>query len=344
MSATNRFTARLGRLKEYYEAEFSLDPALSVIGTKDFHMREFGFQVVRNGDLRFVRNISFPTPEALFEYIQATTPLSIYVGAIYSEGPDYREQRSIHQVDWIRRELIFDIDLTDYDEVRFCGCRGKNEMCEHCWELVNVGARWIHETMVEDFGVEGIKWDFSGRRGLHATILDYDFSTLDEEQRAAIVNYLTFFKGEGKNVKYHPPAKHHKEYNNRMWHLLYQSFFKEVTVEQLIEIGFGQSRALQILNQRDRMGVSNEFLNRHVFVRQKLASITPSQQIPSKEEILETILFRWSPRLDSAVTVDLRRILRMPGSVHGDTGRVVRFIEPDEFDFFDPLLEESIYD
>ena len=34
----------------------------------------------------------------------------------------------------------------------------------------------------------------------------------------------------------------------------------------------------------------------------------------------------------------------MPGSIHGDTGRIVRLLEYDELDYFNPLFEDSIYD
>ena len=44
------------------------------------------------------------------------------VGAIYSEGPNYIEQKTIQNLEWIRREFIFDIDLTEYDNVRPCSC------------------------------------------------------------------------------------------------------------------------------------------------------------------------------------------------------------------------------
>lgn len=339
----SRFSKPLTRLKEFYDSEFSLDPALSVIGNEDFDKREFGFQVVKNDQIRFVRNISFATPTDLLRYIRKQIPLAIYVGAIYSEGPNYYEQRTIQQLDWIRREFIFDIDLTEYDLVRPCDCKGKNMVCELCWELINASIHWIHETLLEDFGVKEIKWVFSGRRGVHAWILDYNMSLLDEEQRTAIVEYLTFFKGEGTSASYSPNARYNTKYQERTNELLFQSFFKNATISQIEKLGFSTQRSKFILDQRDRVGVNTSFLNNYVFNTDKLKVATPLQSYPSREKILQNIILQWSPRIDTAVTIDLRRILRMPGSVHGESGKLVKFLDYDEIDFFNPIYEESLY-
>jgi DNA primase small subunit len=340
---SSKFNSALSKLAIFYENEFSLDPALKVIGLQDFDKREFGFQVVKDNAIRFVRNISFETPEKLKKYILDHTPLAIYVGAIYNEGPNYFEQKSIQNLEWIRREFIFDIDLTEYDSVRPCSCVGKNQACEFCWELINVSIKWIQETLEEDFGVKDIKWVFSGRRGVHAWILDRSMSFIDDEQRAAIVNYLTFFKGDGDSAKISPSAKFNTRYQERVKKIIFDSFFNHTTINQLEKLGFSKQRANVILTQRDDMGITNSFYSNHVYSTERASTIVPSQRLPTREEINQNILLRWSPRLDTAVTIDLRRILRMPGSIHGESGKRVRFLNYDELEFFNPTDEESIY-
>ena len=340
---SSRFINIQKNLHTYYEGEFSLNPLLEVIGLPDFDKREFGFQVVKDNAVKFIRNISFPSPEKLKSYILENTPLAMYVGAIYSEGPNYFDQKNIQNLEWIRRELIFDIDLTEYDTVRPCSCIGKNMACEYCWELFNVSIKWIQETLTEDFGVKDIRWVFSGRRGVHAWILDRHMSYLDDEQRAAIVNYLTFFKGDGESAKISPSAKFNTRYQERVKNIIFDSFFNHTAIEQLEKIGFSKQRANIILEQRDRMGVGNQFYSNLIYATEKSSSIVPSQKFPSREQINQNVLLRWSPRLDSAVTIDLRSILRMPGSVHGESGKRVRFLNFDELEFFNPNFEETLY-
>ena len=46
----------------------------------------------------------------------------------------------------MERELVFDIDLTDYDDVRTCGKEG--HICGKCWPLmaaaIKVGSGGVH--------------------------------------------------------------------------------------------------------------------------------------------------------------------------------------------------------
>ena len=340
---SSRFSKILTNLSKFYEEEFSLQPALEVLGAADFDKREFGFQVVKDNAVKFIRNISFQTPEKLKNYILHTIPLAIYVGAIYNEGPNYFEQKSIQNLDWIRRELIFDIDLTEYDTVRPCSCKGKNQNCEYCWELINVSIKWIQETLEEDFGVKDIRWVFSGRRGVHAWILDRSMSFLDDEQRSAIVNYLTFFKGDGDSAKISPSARFNSRFQERVKRIIFDSFFNHTAIDQLEKLGFSKHRANLILEQRDKVGVGNQFYSNYVYSTEKSSTIVASQNLPSREKINQNVLLRWSPRLDTAVTIDLRRILRMPGSVHGESGKRVRFLDYNELEFFNPSYEESLY-
>merc|ERR1712113_1219265 len=66
-------------------------------------------------------------------------PVKIDIGAIYSDSPKYKSSR--HPQHALKggavlpkeKEICFDIDMTDYDPVRFC-CSGA-AICSKCWVL-----------------------------------------------------------------------------------------------------------------------------------------------------------------------------------------------------------------
>jgi DNA primase small subunit len=97
----------------------------------------------------------------------------------------------------VQRELVFDIDMTDYDGIRTC-CSGA-DICKRCWGFIGAAVRVLDSAIRQQFGYKHLLWVYSGRRGIHLWISDRDAMALTDDQRRSLVNFLTVIQG-GKEM------------------------------------------------------------------------------------------------------------------------------------------------
>lgn len=162
-----------------------------------FQRREFCFTL--EGDI-FVRYQSFKDGQEMANALKDKLPVKIDIGPVYNMDPARRQAYSGTPGAFapVERELVFDIDLTDYDDVRTCGKEG--HICNQCWPLMGVAIQILDQGLREDFGFEHILWAFSGRRGIHCWVCDASARQLTDEQRSSIANYFSLYKGQEKGM------------------------------------------------------------------------------------------------------------------------------------------------
>lgn len=160
-----------------------------------FQKREFCFTL--DGDI-FVRYQAFKDVTDMQAAIKARCPAKIDIGPVYSACPAERAKYSgAGQFVPVERELVFDIDLTDYDDVRTCGKGG--HICGRCWPLMALAIQVIDAGLRADFGFRHILWVYSGRRGVHCWVADAAARKLSDEQRGAVTAWFTVYKGHEKD-------------------------------------------------------------------------------------------------------------------------------------------------
>lgn len=86
----------------------------------------------------YIRYLSFENETELETEMSARNPFKIDIGPVMSHRPkDHR----VCTMQAVQRELIFDIDMTDYDEVRTC-CSGA-DICQKCWKFMAIACQVI---------------------------------------------------------------------------------------------------------------------------------------------------------------------------------------------------------
>lgn len=160
---------------------------------KDFMHREFAFTLHNGG---YIRYQSFNTWEDMRKDVLSKNPSRFEIGPVYNANP--RDNKLLKKVfKPVEKELVFDIDLTDYDDLRTC-C---DKICEKCWGFIVMAIKVIDVALREDFGFKHILWVYSGRRGAHAWISDKKARLLDDQNRSAILGYLEVIKGSKNQLK-----------------------------------------------------------------------------------------------------------------------------------------------
>ncbi|KAI9221695.1 hypothetical protein BC828DRAFT_397276 [Blastocladiella britannica] len=170
-----------------------------------FTHREFAFTLPDN---TFVRPLSFTSMDALQAKLRQLKPIKFDLGAVYSVPP--AQKRAVHPSAYVPREkeLVVDIDMTDYDDLRTC-CRG-GAVCRRCWPLMAAAQRVLDASLRDDFGFKHILWVFSGRRGIHGWVCDAAARALPDDARLAIVKYLDLARSasSGNRKLTLPPVLH----------------------------------------------------------------------------------------------------------------------------------------
>ncbi|EEP81322.1 DNA primase small subunit [Uncinocarpus reesii 1704] len=275
-------------------------------------------------------------------------PSRFEIGPVYSTNP--RDRKTLRKSSAFRpvsKELVFDIDLTDYDDIRTC-CEKAN-ICSKCWAFVTMAVKVIDCALRDDFGFEHILWVYSGRRGAHAWVCDQRARNLADDRRRAIAGYLEVVRGgaqSGKRVNVKRPLHPHI---TRSLEVLRPYFGSTVLNDQDTFSSWDQaSRLLQLIpdkSLKDSLQKKWESAPSRASSLKwsdidKVAKTSGGRSLDTKAllEAKQDIVLEYTyPRLDAEVSKKMIHLLKSPFVVHPGTGRVCVPIDIRKVEQFNPL-------
>ncbi|KAI8929879.1 hypothetical protein BC831DRAFT_395804 [Entophlyctis helioformis] len=337
-------------LKNFYQRLFpfkELHRWLSYGGVHEYHFlnREFSVTLATESYIRF---LSFRDAAELRTEILRHCPVKIDIGAVYNIKPkDNKTVKSAAFVP-IERELVFDVDMTDYDEIRTC-CQGA-DICKKCWHFMTISIRVIDRALREDFGFKHILWVYSGRRGVHCWVSDERARKMKADARRALVSYLEVVKGGDNMAKkvnlksspLHPSVS--------ASYAICSRFFAPVILGEMRVLSTPSSwnKLLSIVpDETIRKELNDAWEADLALAKPQLSDMDKWDQL--KDVIkkkgkawLNTVprdieLQYTYPRLDTNVSIGLNHLLKSPFCVHPKTGRVCVPIDPKKCGEFDPF-------
>jgi DNA primase small subunit len=316
-----------------------------------FGRREYGFLFLGRDHMK--RHTTFGTREDIGRYLADEGPSHVYYSAAYYEQPDATK---MDNKGWLGADLIFDLDADHMP--------GADEMTQaEMLEQVRVEAvKVADEFLMGHFGFDpdDLRIAFSGGRGYHIHVTDPDVHPLGSEERREIVDYVT---GNGLAVErlmrretFHSEEVDGHVSEQKRWRVpeasapgwpglftrtlcsvleRYAEMPREEALGELTDLqGIGDTRASDLLDQIDAEAIAK--------VREGSVDHVPALANKSVlDAIAHAVRTEAVGEADEPVTADVRRLIRLPGSLHGKTGLRVTPLTLDDLKQFDPL-EDAI--
>ncbi|XP_044164954.1 DNA primase small subunit-like isoform X1 [Acropora millepora] len=304
-----------------------------------FVHREFSFTLK---DDVYVRYQSFADQQELEKEILKRNPYKIDIGAVFTHKPKDHKMIKPGAFQAEEKELVFDIDMTDYDEVRTC-CKG-TDICKKCWLFMVVAMKIVDSALKRDFGFQHRLWVYSGRRGVHCWVCDASARKLSQNARSAVAEYLSVIKGGENQIKkvnlrtpYHPYIRHSSE--------ILISHFVDLVIEKqdMLSCKERWDGILALVPESIRTELNASWSKSKKTSVQRWDELEVRLDNLNRSQVKDEIIFQYCfPRLDVNVTKGLNHLLKSPFCVHPKTGRVCVPISMADVDSFDPFTVPTI--
>lgn len=344
MDQNSRFLLRMFR-RYYKENEMPMPSR--------FGRREFGFMYFDRDFMQ--RHMSFSNPTEMRRFMIAQVPKHSYYSTAYYRRPN---APTMEEKGWMGADLIFDLDA---DHLEGAEDMSYSQMMDQIKkEMINLLDSFLYNDLGFDEKDVGIY--FSGGRGYHAHIELNDVTGLGSHERREIVDFVTSngldidrvfrqenvvrsvvnVKGQERNnistFRTIPPE------DSGGWWLRMRNGLKDVVNDVCdqdtkdLKRTYPSIKSMSpktIESYRDDLVKSRDV----IFVNNRMATLKKGTQDMLIKIMKEDVAYRLSGEVDEPVTADIKRLIRLPGSLHGKTGLKVMPITRDELNGFDPLMD-----
>ena len=348
-------------IRQQFE-RYYLDRARRIPSPTNMASREFGFLLFKEKFM--VRHRTFRSSESLLGAIRDLVPAHVYFStARYKEPTAAMEAKG-----WEGADLVFDIDADHLDtecksthdnwKCKGCGTVGrgstpkvcpscKNDrfeeqtwLCEKCLRQAKEETVKLLDMLNSDLGVDpsSLRIFFSGHRGYHVHVYSKEMEGLDEEERKEIVDYVL---GLGLDTKLQG---------------LNQTSSGGITIVEGPQMGEPGWRGRMVAGIYDELGEGVENLplgatqaqafkewNREALFTKPFWNSVRGVGFATWQALALKAVQKKSSRIDTVVTTDIHRLIRLPGTLNGHTGLLAVEVQGEKLDDFDPFAESIAF-
>jgi DNA primase small subunit len=209
-------------------------------------------------------------------------------------------------------------------------------LCDRCLQEAKEETAKLLEMLYTDLGIdhEDTRLFFSGHRGYHVHVYSKQTSQLGEEERREIADYLL---AQGLDPQLHEleetsvggtrvadgPLMGQPGWRGRIVAGIYDLLGGEID-----QIGLTSSQVSSLKSW-----------DREDLLRKPFWSSVKGVGMSTWKTLVSKAVEKKSAKIDTVVTTDIHRLIRMPGTLNGHTGLLAMKVPEERLDEFDPFTE-----
>jgi DNA primase small subunit len=323
-------------LRQCFSAYYNREP---VNPPPSLPEREWGFiRFDAGSEVRMRRHIGFCSRQELTEYVRSMVPSHIYYSSAYYQTPG---APTMEAKKWTGADVIFDLDADHL--VRGPYAMMLSRIKEETIKLI---------AMLTDelgFPQKNIELVFSGGRGYHIHIRDPAVRSFGSSERRELIDYVC---GTGIDpgamiggVRSSSPRGWRRRYISSM--LDYLAWLEGLPVEEALAglealPGIGEASAGRFLGAAPEL---SRKLKEGIPLSQNDRVIWPviTELNAAQDGPLVRRLKEQAALADEPVTTDIKRLIRLPTSLHGGSGFRVTPLSIRDLEAFDPLIDAVVF-
>jgi DNA primase small subunit len=338
--------------KDYYKKNF-------IDTVSEVNTREFGYGVFKRKIAN--RNLKFNDAKEMNEFLRNETPLFFSYSNSYYQNPG---NTPMNTKGWLRSDLIYEFDADEITTV----CNKENNEWE-CTKKFGEDAfieevesadgevkQWFSkkglleskkqvlrlvEFFEDDFGfdLDKLAINFSGKAGYHVHLRNENIQHLNKKARIELVDYIVgkgiYFDNLGYDLSDKLNiAKAHGGWQKRINKGLVEFFEKDA--EEISKItGTSRSRVKKYLEDKDDIIKKIKEGN--------LIGFNLKKNRDFFTKIFNFIVETYTVPIDRQTSIDLHKIIRVPNTLHGDTGFVAKKLNVSDLDDFKPYDDSVVF-
>jgi len=315
--------------KEYYSKHI-------IDSVPEVSSREFGFGVFRRKIAN--RNIFFPSAKEMNAFLVNEQPLFLSYSPACYKFPD---RRPMQAKELFKADLVYEFDADELG-LEVPEVNGFQWFEKEHLDVAKKQVFRLLDFLENDFAfpMEGITINFSGKAGYHVHVRNKEIQQLNRKARIELVDYLTGFSDFPEKIGFNFSSKAPSCPTGRgLWgkrlNAGIKEFFSKEPKEIALLTGFPLPKVKFLCKSKNELFDSME--------KGFLFALEGRKSPEFWKKVLELVILQARLPVDRQTSIDLHKIVRMPETLHGETGFLAKTLSVEELKKFDPFADAVVF-